>query len=75
MPNLDLLQPAVRGGQRVDAGRTLEQIRDYARAQFAYFATHPNYPALVDHYLDEATDELRDWLAKRHAVTGRQERS
>lgn len=71
----DLLQPAVRGGKRVDAGHSLAETRDYARAQFAHFAARPNYPALIDHYLDEATDELRDWLVKRHAQTGRREDS
>ncbi|MDA3922976.1 MAG: nicotinate phosphoribosyltransferase [Salinisphaera sp.] len=72
-PHRDLLQPAIRDGKRLHSADELAATRDFARRQFACFAAQPNYPALIDHYLDESTDELRDWLAKRHARTGRQE--
>ncbi|WP_423822206.1 nicotinate phosphoribosyltransferase [Salinisphaera sp. SPP-AMP-43] len=65
-PHTDLLRPAVREGTRVAPSPELTEIRDYAMAQFAYFTDRPNYPALIDHYLDESTDALRDWLAQRH---------
>jgi nicotinate phosphoribosyltransferase len=65
-PHIELLEPAIRDGARVSAARELCEIRDYARTQFAYFIERPNYPALTDHYLDESTDALRDWLAQRH---------
>ncbi|RJS92504.1 nicotinate phosphoribosyltransferase [Salinisphaera sp. Q1T1-3] len=65
-PHVDLLKPMVRDGVRLEAAPALSTIRDYAQSQFAYFAARPNYPALIDHYLDESTDALRDWLAWRH---------
>src|SRR5699024_103122 len=65
-PHIELLRPAIRDGRRVSEAPALDKIRDYARAQFAYFTEQPNYPALVDNYLDESTDALRDWLAQRH---------
>ena len=40
-------------------------MRAYAAEQFAYFAARRDYPALIDRYLEESTDALRDWLARR----------
>ncbi|KEZ76465.1 nicotinate phosphoribosyltransferase [Salinisphaera hydrothermalis] len=65
-PHIELLRPVIEEGARVDTSPELGEIREYAMAQFAYFADRPNYPALIDHYLDESTDALRDWLAQRH---------
>lgn len=65
-PHTELLQPVIRQGERIQQASRLADTRDYAMAQFAYFAQRPNYPALIDHYLDESTDALRDWLAQRH---------
>lgn len=70
-PHSELLRPVIRDGARIVDAPELEAIRDYARTQFAYFTNQPNYPALIDHYLDESTDALRDWLAQRHK-NGRQ---
>lgn len=65
-PHIDLLAPVVRAGQPVADAPALADVRRYARAQFAYFAAHRDYPALIDRYLEESTDALRDWLAHRH---------
>ncbi|MES1924746.1 nicotinate phosphoribosyltransferase [Salinisphaera sp. T31B1] len=68
IPNYqDLLVPMVRGGRRVASPPALADVRAHALAQFALFASRADYPALIDRYLDEATDDLRDWLAGRHA--------
>ncbi|WP_111746301.1 nicotinate phosphoribosyltransferase [Salinisphaera orenii] len=66
-PHHDLLQPAIRAGKRVDNGATLVDSQAHARAQFAYFATRPDYPALVDRYLERSTADLHTWL---HSQTG-----
>lgn len=66
-PHVDLLQPVIRAGVRVAPGPALAEMRAYALEQFACFASRPDYPALVDRYLDDATRDLRDWLASRHA--------
>jgi len=68
-PHIDLLQPAVAGGQRLNPAPALADSREHARAQFTLFAARPNYPALIDHYLDQSTDDLRDWLVSRHHTT------
>ncbi|ERJ20170.1 nicotinate phosphoribosyltransferase protein [Salinisphaera shabanensis E1L3A] len=64
-PHIDLLAGVVRNGARVGAAPDLADVRAYAGEQFAYFARHSDYPALIDRYLEESTDALRDWLARR----------
>ncbi|MES1949579.1 Nicotinate phosphoribosyltransferase [Salinisphaera sp. S4-8] len=64
-PHIDLLAPVVQNGQRVGSAPALADVRAHAGEQFAYFAARANYPALIDRYLEESTDALRDWLARR----------
>jgi nicotinate phosphoribosyltransferase len=65
-PHIDLLVPAVRDGSAVSPAPALSDVQQYAREQFAFFAARRDYPALIDRYLEESTDALRDWLAHRH---------
>jgi len=65
-PHRDLLEPAIRAGQRVGAAPELAAVREHAMAQFRLFSGRGDYPALIDRYLDESTADLRDWLARRH---------
>lgn len=62
----DLLEPVIRDGERVGAAPPLATVREHAREQFAFFKARSDYPALIDSYLEESTDALRDWLAHRH---------
>ncbi len=71
MPHRDLLEPVVRAGERVGEAPALTAVRDHAMMQFALFSARPGYPALIDAYLDQATADLRDWLANRHPDHGR----
>jgi nicotinate phosphoribosyltransferase len=64
--HVDLLVPVIRAGRRMGAAPALADVRQHARAQFACFAARRDYPALIDRYLEESTDALRDWLAHRH---------
>jgi len=71
MPHRDLLEPVVRAGERVGEAPPLAAVRDHAMSQFALFSARPGHPALIDEYLDQATADLRDWLANRHLDPGR----
>src|SRR5699024_8689 len=58
----EMLVPVFRDGQRVYKQPDLSAIRAYAGQQFAYFTERPDYPVLVERYLDDSTRGLRAWL-------------
>ena len=64
-PHRDLLQPALEGGARVAEAPALAAVRAHARGEFAAFRARPDYPVLVDRYLDESTNALHAWLRER----------
>jgi nicotinate phosphoribosyltransferase len=65
--HVDLLEPVIRNGQSVRSTPALADMQAYARKQFACFAARPDYPAIIDRYLEESAKDLGDWLATRHA--------
>ncbi len=58
----DLLQPAIRAGKRVRNSPSLADSQRHARSQFQHFAVLPDYPRLVDRYLEQSTRDLHEWL-------------
>lgn len=63
--HVDMLVPIFRDGKRVYEQPDLTAVRQYAGEQFAYFAARPDYPVLVERYLDDSTRGLRAWLEHR----------
>lgn len=61
----DMLVPIFRDGRLVYDQPDLAAIRSHACEQFAWFAARPDYPVLVERYLDDSTRGLRAWLEHR----------
>ncbi|HLQ86362.1 MAG TPA: nicotinate phosphoribosyltransferase [Salinisphaeraceae bacterium] len=63
--HVEMLVPIFRAGELIYEQPDLEAVRAYAGEQFSLFAERPDYPVLVDYYLEKSTRDLHAWLAAR----------